>query len=161
MPLKEGQKAPDFTLPDINKNKVSLSDFKGRNVVIFFFPAAWTGTCTKEMCTVQADFGTYDHLNAVPIGISTDSVFALKRFKEDFKLDNVILLSDFNKETIKAYDIVLKGFAGVMDGVANRATFVIDKEGVIRFVHVTPTPGDHPDMDAIKKAVEEVSHVTT
>jgi peroxiredoxin len=155
--LQPGQQAPDFTLPDINKNKVSLKDFRGKNVVLFFFPAAWTGTCTKEMCSVQEDFGKYHDLNAVPIGISTDTIFAQKRFKEDFKLNDVILLSDFNKEAIKAYDIVLNNFAGLFNGVANRATFVIDKEGVIRFSTVTPTPGDHPDMDEIKKEVEKLA----
>jgi peroxiredoxin len=157
MALQPGQKAPDFKLPDLNKNMVSLSDFKGKKVVLFFFPAAWTGACTKEMCAVQEDFGTYDKMGAVTIGISTDTIFTLKRFKEDYKLDNVTLLSDFNKDAIKAYDVVLNGFAGLFNGVANRATFVIDKDGNISFVHVTAAPGDHPDMDAIKKAVEALN----
>ena len=156
MSLQTGQKAPDFKLPDQDKKIYSLADFKGKNVVLFFFPMAWTGVCTKEMCTVQEDFASYGKLNAVPVGISVDSIFALKKFKEDQKLNDLLLLSDFNKEAIKAYDIVLNNFSICYNGVAKRATFVIDKEGVIRFIEVLPAPGDFPNMEAIKKAVEEL-----
>jgi len=154
MAIQVGQKAPDFKLPDPDKNMVSLSDFKGKNVVIFFFPMAWTGACTKEMCAVQEDYNAYSKLNAVPIGISVDSIFALKRFKEDFKLDNIILLSDFNKEAIKAYDVVFNNFSVGYNGVANRSTFVIDKEGMIRYSEIMAAQGDIPNMDAVKKALE-------
>jgi peroxiredoxin len=157
MSLQPGQKAPDFKLPDPDKNFVSLSDFKGKNVVLFFFPLAWTGACTKEMCTVQEDYNSYAQLNAVAIGISVDSIFALKRFKEDYKLENVVLLSDFNKETIKAYDVVFNNFSVGYNGVAMRSTFVIDKEGVLRYVEVLAAQGDQPNMDAVKKALAELN----
>ena len=94
-------------------------------------------------------------MNAVPLSISVDSHFALKRFGEDNKITHK-LLSDFNKEAIHAYDIVQTPFAGVYKDTAKRATFVIDKEGIIRFIDITPTPGDFPNMEAIKKAVSEL-----
>ena len=94
MSLTIGQKAPDFKLPDPDKRIHSLADYKGKNVVLFFFPGAWTGVCTKEMCTVQENFNSYASMNAVPIGISVDSIFALGKFKEDQKLADLTLLSD-------------------------------------------------------------------
>ncbi len=154
MAISVGQKAPDFKLYDSDKNQVSLSDFKGKNVVLFFFPMAWTGVCTKEMCSVQEDFNAYSKLNAVPIGISTDSFFALNKFKLDQKLNDLLLLSDFNKETITSYDIVFNNFSVGYNGVAKRSTFVLDKEGVLRYMEILPSPGDLPNMDAVKKALE-------
>jgi peroxiredoxin len=153
--LKIGQKAPDFKLLDTEKNEVTLANYKGKNLVIFFFPMAWTGVCTKEMCSVQEDYSTYTDMNAEVIGISVDSFFALKHFKADQKL-NYTLLSDFNRETIRAYDLVHHEFAFGYKDVAKRATVVLDKEGVVRFIDVTPTPGDLPNMDAIKAAVKAI-----
>jgi peroxiredoxin len=157
MAIQVGQKAPDFKLPDQDKKVYSLSDFKGKNVVLFFFPLAWTGACTKEMCSIQEDFNSYAKLNAVPVGVSVDSIFALKRFKEDYKLNDVILLSDFNKEAIQAYDVVFNNFSVGYNGVAMRSTFVIDKEGIVRFAEVLAAQGDQPNMEAIKKALSELS----
>ena len=157
MSLTIGQKAPDFKLPDPDKKFHSLSDYKGKNVVLFFFPAAWTGTCTQEMCTVQEDLNSYTKLNAVPIGISVDSIFALKKFKEDQKLTDLTLLSDFNKEAINAYDVVGNNFSVGYSGVAKRSTFVIDKDGIIRFAEVLPAYGDFPNMEAIKNALNSLN----
>jgi len=157
MSLTIGQKAPDFKLPDPDKKFHSLADYKGKNIVLFFFPAAWTGTCTKEMCQVQENFNEYISMNAVPIGISVDTIFALKRFKEDYKLDNLVLLSDFNKEAITAYDVVNNNFSVGYNGVAMRSTFVIDKEGVLRYQEVLKAQGDYPDMAAIQNAVKSLN----
>lgn len=154
--LTIGQKAPDFKLLDTEKKEVSLSQFKGKNVVLFFFPMAWTGNCTKEMCTVQEDFTSYQEMNAEVVGISVDSFFALKHFAADQKL-GYTLLSDFNKETIKAYDLVHHDFAFGYKDVAKRATIVLDKEGVVRYTQILPSPGDFPDMDAIKAAVKSLN----
>jgi peroxiredoxin len=151
--LQIGQKAPGFKLLDTEKNEVSLENFRGKNLVIFFFPMAWTGGCTKEMCAVQEDYKTYSGMNAEVIGISVDTFFALKRFAEDNKL-KYTLLSDFNKTTIRDYDVVHHDFAFGYKDVAKRSTFVIDKEGVIRFIEILPSPGDFPDMDAIREAVK-------
>jgi peroxiredoxin len=153
MSLQIGQNAPGLTLPDTEKQKVSIGNFKGKNVVLFFFPMAWTSTCTREMCTVQEDFNSYKELNAVVIGISVDTLYALKRYKEDYKLDSVILLSDFNKNVIRSYDVVHHDFSNGYKDVAKRATFVIDKDGMIRFAEVLPNLGDFPDLDAVKKTL--------
>ena len=157
MSLTIGQKAPDFKLPDPDKKLHSLADYKGKNVVLFFFPGAWTGVCTKEMCTVQENFNSYASINAVPIGISVDSIFALGKFKEDQKLDDLTLLSDVKKETSAAYDIVCNNFSVGYDGVARRATFVIDKEGILRYAEVLPEYGDFPNMEAIQNAVKSLN----
>lgn len=155
MSLQVGQKAPNFTLYDTDKQPVTLDQFKGKNVVLFFFPMAWTGVCTKEACSISEDYSVYEKMNAMPLSISVDSHFALKRFGEDNKITHK-LLSDFNKEAIHAYDIVLSPFSGVYKDVAKRSTFVIDKEGIIRFIEILPSPGDLPNFDAIKKVVGEL-----
>ncbi|TAH43739.1 MAG: peroxiredoxin [Bacteroidetes bacterium] len=154
--LQVGQKAPDFKLLNTEKAEVSLSDLKGKNVVLFFFPMAWTGACTKEMCAIQDDYSAYKNMGAEVIGISVDSFFALKHFATDQKL-GFTLLSDFNKEVIKAYDMVQSEFAFGYKNVAKRATLVLDKEGVIRFMEILPSPGDFPNMDAIKAAVKSLN----
>jgi peroxiredoxin len=154
--LQAGQKAPDFKLNDTNKNEVSLSDFKGKNLIIFFFPMAWTGSCTKEMCSVQEDYKAYDKLNTAVVGISVDSHFALKRFAEDNKIEYP-LLSDFNRQAIKAYDVVHHDFAFGYKDVARRATFVIDENGIIRYAHAMENIGEVPDMNAIKEALTQLA----
>jgi peroxiredoxin len=153
--LPIGQKAPDFKLIDTEKNEVTLEQFRGKNVVLFFFPMAWTGPCTKEMCAIQEDYAAYQSLNAQIIGVSIDTLFALKRFGEDNKI-NFPLLSDFNKIAIKDYDVVHAEFAFGYKDVAKRATYVIDKDGIVRFVEVLPQLGDMPNMEAIKAALQEL-----
>lgn len=153
MALSIGQQSPDFKLVDIEKKERTLSEFKGKNVVLFFFPMAWTGTCTKEMCAVEEDYKSYANLNAVTIGISVDTLFALKHFGEDNHLGHILLLSDFNKEATRAYDVVHRDFAWGYKDVSKRATFVIDKEGILRFMEILPSLSDFPNLDAIKKAL--------
>lgn len=133
-----------------------MDQFRGKHLVLFFFPMAWTGVCSKEMCTVQEDFTTYEGLGAQVIGVSVDSHFALKRFMEDNKIQYP-LLSDFNKQAIKDYDVVQESFAGVYSNTSRRATFVIDKDGILRYAQVLPSPGDFPDMEAIKAAVKALN----
>jgi peroxiredoxin len=154
--IKVGQKAPDFKLYDKDKNEVTLANFKGKNLVIFFFPAAWTGTCTKEMCAVQDDYKIYEGLNAAVVGVSVDTHWALKRFAEDYKI-SYPLLSDFNKQAIVDFDIVQSEFAGVYKNVAKRATFFIDQNGVVRFVDVVANIGDVPDLKGISEAIKKIS----
>ena len=153
MALSIGQQAPGFKLVDKERKEHSLEEFRGKNVVLFFFPMAWTGTCTKEMCAVEEDYKRYADLNAVTIGISVDTLFALKHFGDDYHLDHVLLLSDFNKETVRAYDVVHHDFICGYKDVAKRCTFVIDNEGIIRFIEILPSPGDFPNLDAIKEAL--------
>ncbi len=154
--IEVGHKAPDFKLPDTDKNEVTLESFKGKNLVIFFFPMAWTGVCTKEMCSVQEDYKMYNSLNAAVIGISVDSHLALKKFKEENKIEYP-LLSDFNKTTIHDFGIVQSSFSAVYKDVAKRATVIIDKNGIVKYIQVTPTPGDLPEMEPIKAALKAIS----
>lgn len=149
------QKAPDFKLIDKDKNEVTLANFKGKNLILFFFPMAWSGTCTKEMCAIQEDYKMYEGLNAAVAGISVDTLFAQKRFGEENKID-FPLLSDFNKQAIKDYDIVYHDFNWGYKDVAKRATFIIDKNGIVRFKEILPVPGDFPNMDAIKEALRKI-----
>ena len=160
MSLKIGDKAPDFTLPSFTPSaevaNISLSSFKGKNIVLLFFPMAFTGVCTAEMCTMSENFNQYKGMNAEVLGVSVDGTFVQKAFAKDNNI-NVPLLSDFNKEVVKQYDVYLPEFAHGMKGVAKRSVFVIDKNGVIKYTEVTPTPGDQVNFDAIKKAVQSLN----
>lgn len=154
MNIQTGQQAPDFLLFDTDKNKVSLSDQKGSNVVILFFPLAFTGVCTKELCTVRDNISDYNNTNAKVFGVSVDSLFVLGKFKAEQNL-NFPLLSDFNKAAAKAFGVLYETFpAFEMQGVSKRAAFVIDKEGVVRYTEICPTPGDLPDFSAIQHTLQ-------
>ena len=156
MALSVGQTAPDFKLFNTEKQEVTLSSFKGKNVILHFFPLAFTGVCTTQLCTARDNMDVYTKLNAVVLGISVDSLFSLAEFKKQQHY-NFDLLSDFNKEVIKNYGLVVENFAFGMQGVSKRAAFVLDKEGVVRYAEVTPTPGDLPNFTAIKEALESLN----
>jgi len=150
MNIAAGQAAPDFTLYDTGKNKISLHDLKGQNVVLLFFPLAFTGVCTKELCSVRDNISLYNNANATVLGISVDSLYVLNKFKDEQAL-NFTLLSDFNKSASAAYNVLYDVFpAFEMQGVSKRAVFVIDKEGVIKYAEVCAVPADLPDFDAIQ-----------
>ena len=155
MPLQVGQPAPAFTLYDSDKKKVSLEDFKGKNVLLLFFPQAFTGTCTKELCSTRDNIALYDQVNAQVLGISVDSIFTLARYKDDQQL-NFPLLSDFNKDTSTAYGALYDTFAFDMKGVSKRSAFVIDKMGDIRYAEVLETASDLPDFGKIQKTLSEL-----
>ena len=154
--LQIGQKTPSFKLLDTNKAEVSSDSFKGKNTVLFFFPMAGSGACTKEMCAIAEDFKSYSKLDANVVGISVDSWWTLKKFAEENKIE-FPLLSDYNRDTIKAFDIVLPEFAFGYKNLAKRATFVLDREGIIRFIEVVPQFGDQPNLEAIKNALNAIS----
>lgn len=152
-----GKAAPQFTLFDTDKNAVSLSDLKGKNVVVLFFPLAFTGVCTAELCNIRDNIGIYNSTNATVLGISVDSLFTLGKFKEEQKL-NFQLLSDFNKAAAKAYDVLYETFpAFEMQGVAKRSAFVIDKDGVVQYEEVCATPGDLPNFEAIQQTLNNLN----
>src|SRR5271156_5963150 len=144
MPLKIGTSAPDFTLKTKTAQgleDIKLSDnFGKRNTVLLFFPLAFTGVCTTEMCDVSGGITTYETLNAAVYGISVDSPFAQEAWAEKEKI-TLPLLSDLDKKVINAYDVVFSGIAGIGDASA-RAAFVIDKKGMIVHAEQTPTPKD-------------------
>ncbi len=151
-----GQQAPDFTLYDSDKQKVSLSDFKGKNVLLLFYPQAFTGTCTKELCSTRDNIALYNQANAQVFGISVDSIFTLAKFKEEQHL-NFPLLSDFNKTTSAAYGSLYDSFVFDMKGVSKRSAFVLDKEGVVRYAEVLEAATDLPDFTAIQKTLSELN----
>ena len=156
MAIVLGQSAPDFSLFDSEKNKVTLSELKGKNVVLLFFPLAFTGVCTKELCSVRDNIAAYNDTNAQVLGISVDSLFVLDKFKQEQNL-NFPLLSDFNKEAAKAFDVLYELFpAFEMQGVSKRAAFVVDKEGVIKYAEICATPGDLPDFTAIQSTLQSI-----
>jgi|SRR6185312_3084662 len=148
-----GQKAPNFELPDQDKKMVTLDSFKGKNVVLLFFPAAFTGVCTKEMCQSRDELSFYNNMNAQVLGVSVDMPFTLAEFKKANNL-NFPLLSDFNKDAITAYGVKYDTWSVGLKGVAKRSSFVIDKEGVVRFAEVLEVAGDYPNFDGIKKTLE-------
>jgi peroxiredoxin len=153
MAIEKGQKAPDFTLFNSEKNKVSLADYKGKNLVILFFPQAFTGVCTTELCSVRDNLNIYTSLNAEVVGISVDSIFTLAKFKEDQQY-NFPLLSDFNKSVSQAYGAFYDEFVFEMKGVSRRAAFVVDKEGAVQYAEVLESAGDLPNFDAVKATLE-------
>ncbi len=155
MKIEKGQKAPAFSLYDSDKNKVSLSDLQGRNVVLLFFPLAFTSVCTAELCSVRDNLSRYDQLNAEVFGISVDSLHTLKRFKQDQQL-NFRLLSDFNKEVSAAYGCLYDNFSFDMRGVSKRAAFVIDGDGIVQYAEVLENAGNQPDFAAIQSALETI-----
>ncbi|MCE0522866.1 MAG: redoxin domain-containing protein [Methylacidiphilales bacterium] len=155
MPLKIGTSAPDFTLKTKTPQgleDVKLSDnFGKRNTILLFFPLAFTGVCTQEMCDVSGGISSYETLNAAVYGISVDSPFAQEAWAQQEKII-IKLLSDLNKTVIKAYDVIFPGLAGIGDTAA-RAAVVIDKAGTIVHIEQTATPKDLPNFEAVKAAL--------
>lgn len=155
MKAQIGQQAPDFKLFNTNKKATSLSEMKGKNVVLLFFPLAFTSTCTAELCSTRDDLSFYNTMNAEVFGISIDSLFTLKKFKEELNL-NFELLSDFNKEASLAYDSLYESFVFDMKGVGKRSAFVIDKNGIIQYAEVLEDAGKVPDFTAIKNCLSNL-----
>ena len=153
MALQIGQPAPDFSLYNTDKNKVSLHDFKGKNVLLMFFPQAFTGVCTQQVCTARDNMNQYSNTNAGVLGISVDSVFTQAKFKEAEQL-NFPLLSDFNKEVSRAYGCLYEEWILDMKGVSKRAAFVIDGEGIVRYAEVLDNPGNLPDFNKIQETLQ-------
>ncbi len=156
MSIQINDKAPAFTLYSDTKEEVSLSDYNGRNVLVLFFPLAFTGTCTEELCSMRDAMAAYNDMDTDVLGISVDSVFTLEKFKEAEKL-NFPLLSDFNKEVSRQYGSLYEDFVLGMRGVSKRSAFVIDKEGVIRYAEVLDNAGDLPNFAAIKETLSGLS----
>lgn len=150
MKIEVGSIAPDFSLYNSEKTKITLSDLKGKNVLLLFFPLAFTSTCTKELCNIRDNITVYNNSNVQVLGISVDSVYTLAKFKEEQHL-NFPLLSDFNKDVSTAYDSIYQAFGFDMKGVSKRSAFVIDKEGVVKYVEVLENASEVPDFDSIQK----------
>lgn len=150
--LSKGDKAPAFTLVNTDKKEVSLADYNGKNVLILFFPLAFTSVCTAELCSARDNMAAYNDLDTVVLGISVDSPFTLGEFKKQQQI-NFELLSDFNKTTAAAYGALYEDFVLGMKGVARRAAFVVDKYGDIAYAEVLEDAGQLPDFEAIKQTL--------
>jgi peroxiredoxin len=151
-----GQKAPQFTLVNTDLKTVSLSGFSGKNVVLAFYPAAFTGVCQKEMCTFRDALNDFTSANTAVLGVSVDSPFANKEFAAKNGL-TFPLLSDITRDVIKQYDVVFNDLAGVKGfTVAKRAVFVIDRQGVIRYKWVAPEPKVEPNYAEVTAAVKKL-----
>ena len=153
MALKTGDKAPDFTLYDSEQKLRSLSEFAGRKTVLAFYPGAFTGVCTKEMCTFRDSLSALSSLNAQVVGISVDAPFANKAFAAQNNL-TFPLLSDFSREVSMKYGGVYDGFSGLKSYTASkRAVFIIDARGIVQYTWVSDSPGVEPPYEEINKAL--------
>jgi glutaredoxin-dependent peroxiredoxin len=156
MKIEIGQTAPDFTLYDSAKNKVTLSDLRGQNVLLLFFPLAFTSTCTAELCSVRDNISFYNNVNAKVFGISVDSLHTLAKYKADQNL-NFTLLSDFNKDVSSLYGSLYEMFGYNMKGVSKRSAFVIDKEGTVRYVEILENASAQPNFKNITLTLESLA----
>ena len=157
MPISVGSKAPDFTLKSKSPADAEIklsNNFGKKNTVVLFFPLAFTGVCTTEMCDVTAGLNAYKDMNADVIAISVDSPFAQAAWAQKEKI-GITLASDLNKTTTKAYDVVFPMLAGVGDTSA-RAAFVVDKAGVVQYAEQTATPKDLPNFAKIKETLAKL-----
>ena len=156
MKIEIGQPAPDFTLYDSEKNQLTLSSLRGNNVLLLFFPLAFTSTCTVELCGVRDNISFYDKANAKVLGISVDSLHTLAKYKSEQQL-NFTLLSDFNKEVSSMYDTIYEKFGYNMRGVSKRSAFVVDKDGIVRYAEILENAGLVPDFSKIMALLEELA----
>ena len=156
MALTKGDKAPEFTLQNTEGDEVSITDYTGQTVLLLFFPLAFSSVCTKELCTTRDNMKLYEAFNAEVLAVSVDSFFTLKEFKKSQNL-NFTLLSDFNKGTSREYDVLYEDYIG-MKGVAKRAAFLIDEEGIIQYSQVLDDSGKLPDFDSILDALKNLSN---
>lgn len=153
MSLQVGDKAPDFKLYSSDLTEVSLAAFKGKKVIIHFFPMAFTGVCTEQLCTMRDNFSYYEGIDAQVLGVSVDSPFSLAKFKEEQKYQ-FPLLSDFNKEVSKAFGAFYDEFLFGLKGVSKRGAFVIDEDGKIIYAEVLEDARELPDFKAINDALK-------
>jgi len=152
MSLNNGDIAPSFTLKNTEGEDVSISDYNSKNVVVLFFPLAFTGVCTTELCHMRDNLAKYSSLDAQILAISVDSPFTLKKFKEENNL-TFPLLSDFNKEVSTNYGAIYDEFVMGLKGVSKRAAFLVDKKGKIQHIEVLENAGNLPNFSALEDAL--------
>ncbi len=154
--LTPGQPAPSFSLYNTEKQLVSLGDFAGKNLIMLFFPMAFTSTCTAEMCQMRDDIATYAGMNAEVVGISVDSPYTLAKFRDEQRLP-FDLLSDFNKEASRAYDTIYETYSLGLKGVSKRSAFVIDGQGIVRYAEVLDNAKDVPNFTNIQTTLNTLA----
>jgi peroxiredoxin len=151
-----GDKAPEFTLTSHDMKQVSLIDYRGREVVLAFYPGAFTGVCRKELCTLRDGIAKMEELKAQILGISVNDPFSNKAFHEENVL-NFPLLSDYAREVVKKYNVAQQDFAGLRGyTAAKRSVFIVDGEGVVRYKWVSEDPRVEPDYGELKKQLEKI-----
>ena len=155
MKLELGQPAPDFLMYDTDKQPYRLSEHRDKNILLLFFPFAFTSTCTAELCSTRDDISFYNNCNAQVIGISVDAPYSLKEYRKQQDL-NFPLLSDFNKTVSETYGCLQDRWGMELKGVSKRSAFIIDKEGLIRYAEILDDAGKLPDFEAIKKVLREM-----
>jgi glutaredoxin-dependent peroxiredoxin len=154
--IKIGDKAPDFTLPDIDLKPRSLHEFLGKKVVLAFFVGAFTSTCTKEVCEFRDSMARLIDLNAQVVGIGASDPFSNKAFSEKNRLPFPIL-SDYNREVINLYDLVFPNFAGLKGyTVAKRSIFIVDQKGIVQYIWISDDPSVEPKYAEIQKTLEQI-----
>ncbi|MEL6123777.1 MAG: peroxiredoxin [Bacteroidota bacterium] len=156
MTINVGDKAPSFTLRASDTQPITLEDHQGKNVVLLFFPLAFTSVCTAELCSVSSGLDEYSSLNAEVLGISVDSPFTLAKFKETEQI-SFPLLSDFNKEVSRAYGALYEDFVLDLKGVSKRSAFVIDADGIVKYAEVLDDAGQQPNFAGILEALKRLS----
>ncbi len=156
MPAEVGQQAPDAVLVNGERKQVKISDLRGKTTVLAFFPAAFTGVCTKEMCRFRDDLSRFNSLSAQVIGISADTPFVQAEFGKQNSL-TFTLLSDFNHQAMKAFGVYDGNFIGLLDGIAKRSVFVLDKNGKVMYAWVSDNAGVEPPYDKVEAAVKKAS----
>jgi peroxiredoxin len=152
MSIQIGSIAPDFTLFNSEKQEVTLSQYLGKSVVLLFYPQAFTGVCTTELCDIRDNLNVYSKLNAEILAISVDSVFTLENWKQQQGF-NFQMLSDFNKTVSIAYETIYETFAFGMKGVSKRSAFVVDSKGILQYVEILDNAGEIPNLDKIKEVL--------
>ena len=152
MSIQIGSIAPDFTLFNSEKQEVTLSQYLGKSVVLLFYPQAFTGVCTTELCDIRDNLNVYSKLNAEILAISVDSVFSLENWKQQQGF-NFQMLSDFNKTVSIAYETIYETFAFGMKGVSKRSAFVVDSKGILQYVEILDNAGEIPNLDKIKEVL--------
>ncbi len=155
MPLQPGDIAPDFTLFSSSRQEITLSACRDKNVLLLFFPLAFTSVCTRELCSMRDNLAAYNQASVTVFGISVDSLYTLARFKEEQRL-NFELLSDFNRIVSAAYDCLYPVFNFGMQGVSKRAAFLVDHESVIRYAEVLEDAKEVPDFGTISRLMGEL-----
>ncbi len=156
MVLQPGNKAPNFKLRASDTSEVSLDDYQGKNLVVLFFPLAFTSVCTTELCSMRDNITDYQDLDTDIVAISVDSPFTLAKFKEENKL-NFPLLSDFNKEVSRSYGSLYEDFVLGLKGVSKRSAFVVDSNGIVQYAEVLENAGEIPDFKAINETLKGIS----
>ena len=149
--------APDFNLKNTEKNDIALSSYKGKTVVLAFYPGAFTGVCDTEMCSLRDSMNSFNDLNATVLGISVDSPWANAEFAKKYEI-NFNLLSDYNRNVSKAYDMIFNGLGG-LEGYecSNRGVIIIDGQGIIQYRWVAENPGVEPNYSEIIEKVKSLS----